>query len=214
MTQMLKFSRGNSYLGKGVWCFNLPSGHTCPGARECLVTVDRHSGKMTKGRHCKFRCYSAVSERFPAVRNQVWHNYAALLGLKQIEMMDLIWDSLPAKATQIRIHTGGDFWSQEYFDAWVSIAMVKPDIRFWAFTKSLPFWIARLAHIPDNLVMTASKGGKHDHLIEPYNLRYAEVFPTRREAKRSGLEIDDADVLARKRGDSFALVDNYAKEPV
>jgi hypothetical protein len=110
-------------------------------------------------------------------------------------------------ARYIRIHVGGDFFNQIYFDAWIETAKRNPGIIFYAYTKSLNFWVARLNDIPDNFRLTASRGGRWDHLIEPNNLRTAEVVFTEAEANIRGLEIDHDDSHAY--GDdpkSFALL--------
>ena len=83
---------------------------------------------------------------------------------------------------------------------------------FWAFTKSLRFWVNRIDNIPDNFVLTASYGGKDDHLIKEYGLKYAEVFKNKDDAICSGLPIDSNDYWAMKPCISFALIDNFAKK--
>ena len=81
-----------------------------------------------------------------------------------------------------------------------------PNFLLYAYTKSLPYWIARLAEIPSNLILTASFGGKHDTLIEAHNLRYAKVVYTEEQAEALGLEIDHDDSHAYTAGPSFALL--------
>lgn len=211
----MRFSKGNSYLGKGVWSFNLVSGTTCPYAKSCLAFTDRETGKLIKGKDMVFKCYSAAGERYPAVRNLVWNNYEELLGAEYTsQMVRLLLDAFPKNAKAIRIHAGGDFFSQVYFDAWLEVANRFPDVEFWAFTKSLPLWIKRLNDIPENLELIASYGGTKDHLIEHYNLKSALVVSSQDEASLvHGLEVDDGDRLARmKNGRSFALIDNFKKK--
>jgi hypothetical protein len=208
----MKFSKGNSYLGRGVWAFNLVSGTTCPYADTCLARTDRETGKLIKGENMQFKCYSAAGERYPAVRNLVWNNYEELLEAEYTsQMVRLLLDAFPKNAKAIRIHAGGDFFSQAYFDAWLIVAKEKPDVEFWAFTKSLPLWIKRLNDIPENLELIASYGGTKDHLIEKHSLKSALVVGSHGVAKLYNLEVDDGDRLARlKNGKSFALIDNFA----
>ena len=204
---MLKFTNGNAKLEKGIWSFSVPSGHTCPFAKDCLSKADRSTGKITDGKATVFRCFSASQEAvFPNVRNSRWHNFDVLKGLKFGEMASLIQKSLPPSAKKIRIHVGGDFFSQSYFDAWLCVAKVNPDIVFYSYTKSLKFWIKRLEEIPSNFILTASKGTKNDSLIEEYNLRYSEVVYSIEEAEEKGLEIDHDDSHAYTGGPSFALL--------
>lgn len=204
---LLKFGRGNAKLGKNVYHFSLPSGFTCPMALECLSRANRKTGKITDGKQTKFRCFSASQECiFPSVRKARWHNFDALKGLSVDGMAALIDLSLPSKANIIRIHVGGDFFSQDYFDAWLTVAKRNPEVLFYAYTKNLPVWIARLDRIPSNLVLTASRGGKRDDLIDAYSLREARVIYSVAEAESLGLEIDHDDSKAMSNGPSFALL--------
>jgi hypothetical protein len=121
-------------------------------------------------------------------------------------MVQLVLDSLPPSAGVVRIHVSGDFYSQTYFDAWLEVARRRPDTLFYAYTKSLPYWVRRKDELPNNLVLTASYGGTHDHLIEKHNLRYAKVVLSEAEAAPLGLELDHDDSHAMKQGPSFALL--------
>ena len=106
----------------------------------------------------------------------------------------------------VRIHVSGDFYSQSYFDAWCKVARARPDMTFYAYTKSLRFWVARLDEIPPNLILTASAGGRYDALILEHGLRYARVVFSEDEAVKAGLELDHDDSHAQKHGPNFALL--------
>ena len=69
----------------------------------------------------------------------------------------------------------GDFFNQRYFDAWRIVASNNPDTLFYAYTKSLNYWKARIDRIPANLNLTASVGGRHDSLIDELGLKYSKV---------------------------------------
>lgn len=204
---LLKFSQGNAKLDKNIFTFSLPSGFACPHALDCLSKANRETGKITDGKKTAFRCFSASQEAlYPTVRKQRWHNFDALKGATKDQMSGLIFLSIPSKATMIRIHVGGDFFSQAYFDAWIDVARLMPEVTFYAYTKSLPYWIARLGSIPSNLILTASRGGRKDDLIDQYNLREARVVFSVEEAESLGLEIDHDDSHAYRNGPSFALL--------
>jgi len=196
----MKFIRKKDQFYKGeVFEFNLPAGHTCPFAKDCKIKVDEHTGKFEIiGK--KFRCYAASSERFPAVRKHRWENFRDILKGKEIE--------IPKDAKFVRIHGSGDFFSQEYFDKWLEVCRKNPNVKFWAFTKSIRFWVNRLNEIPENLTLQASKGGYQDDLIEKYNLKYAEVFSNPEDVPE-GMPIDINDDYAREGTQSFALLDNF-----
>ena len=59
--------------------------------------------------------------------------------------------------------------------------------------------------MPENFILTASKGGTHDHLIEQYNLNFAQVVFSEDEAEDLGLELDFDDSHAINR-ESMALL--------
>lgn len=220
---MLKFTCGNSYFNKAVkvYTLNLPSGFTCPAAVKCLAFANRQTGKITNGPKQEFRCYSATMERYPAVRAAAWHNFELLKGKNWAEMKDLILASIPPKAKYVRIHGGGDFFSADYFAAWVCAAADRPDVTFWAFTKSVDLWVDfcnlgqgpwALVELPSNLCLQASLGGKHDDLVFKHGLKYAKVFTSWEELRASGLPLDTDDTLAMAGSAPFALIENKIKK--
>lgn len=213
MTPELKpaFTKGNRYLfDPTAYAWNIPSGWTCPAAEQCLAKADRQTGKITNGSAQKFKCYSAMTERYPSVRKRLWANFDAVARKSPDEICKVL-QCLPDKVRRVRIHAAGDFFSQNYFDGWLEFIRSKPDVHFWAFTKSLPFWLSRLGQIPPNLVLQASYGGKHDELIEKYSLKYARVVWSPEEAEALGLEVDSDDSLAAYGEKSFALLENFSK---
>lgn len=196
----MKFQIRKTFYPFPVYEFNLPAGHSCPFAKDCKVSVDRVTGKMVKGQDNKFRCYASAAERFPAVRESRWKNFEEMKAGVKIE--------IPKEATHIRIHGSGDFFSQDYFDMWLNVCRENPNVKFWAFTKSINYWVARLGSIPDNLTLQASKGSLCDYLIDEYHLKYAEVFTNIADVPK-GMKIDTDDSMAMSGTESFALLDNF-----
>jgi hypothetical protein len=121
-------------------------------------------------------------------------------------MKNLIIRSLPDKAKIVRIHVSGDFFSQTYFDAWYGVARIRPEVIFYAYTKSIPYWIKRLDSIPANFRLTASHGGRSDKLITDHGLKSATVLMTQQEADILNLEVDHDDTHAQSGAASFALL--------
>jgi hypothetical protein len=121
-------------------------------------------------------------------------------------MVELINNSLPKKATMIRAHVSGDFFNQTYFNAWMKVAMLNPEKLFYAYTKSIKYWLNRQDLIPENFKLTASFGGKLDNLIGENNLKAAKVIYSKQEAEDLGLFIDKDDSLAYGSDNSFALL--------
>jgi hypothetical protein len=200
----LKFSKGNAKL-KGMAIFSLPAGHTCPFAKDCLSKADRATGKVTDGKDMQFRCFAATEERYPGVRNARWHNFDLLRGLSSDSMVTLINDSLP-KQSIIRVHSSGDFFNEQYFLAWMKVAAMNPSKIFYAYTKSLGYWVKHSDKVPANFKLNASEGSRQDAMIQEHGLKFAKVVSHPSEAKALGLKIDKTDEAAYKTEQSFALL--------
>lgn len=217
--QKLNFGKANAKLielekivGGKVFTFSLLAGHTCPQANECHSKVV--DGRIVDGPHMKFRCFSASTEvLFTSVYNSRKHNMNAIMECRNSvsDMTSLICNSLPKKAKVIRIHVSGDFFNRNYMEAWCNVASLNRHITFYAYTKSIGMWIMlkQKGVIPDNLILTASYGGKQDNLISEYGLRYAKVVFSEEEADMMGLEVDHNDshaCLPSMKNQSFALM--------
>ncbi len=214
--KLLKFGEPNAKLkkmlkgklGLRLKTFTLPAGYTCPGAKDCLFRVDRVTGKVTDGEETLFRCFMASAEsRSPSLRKLVWHNLELIKGeLKNgVEALaDLIDKSLPEKFDIMRVHVGGDYFSREYFAAWCEVARRHPSKVFYSYTKSLMHIAGVL--VPDNLVLTASRGGKYDEMIDVAGWKEAVVVYSEKEAEEKGLEIDHDDTHAAFGKENFALL--------
>ena len=209
---MLKFSVANAKLQKlrnverlakylqkrKVYSADLPSGYTCPYAVDCLSKAKVIDGKakVVDGPDTKFRCFSASQEGlFTNVRNARWHNFNHLRGLSSGQMIDKICASIPFNLGICRIHVGGDFFNLQYMLAWASVAELYPSKLFYAYTKSIPFWLKHRGYFDSlpNFVLTASYGGRRDDLIASNNLPSAKVVFSVDEAERLGLPIDSDD---------------------
>jgi len=205
----LKFSTGNGKL-KNRLIFSLPSGYSCPNAGVCKTFADRTTGLIidlpqTTGTIAdEFRCFSAMAEVRPNVREARWHNWDLLRktmysnGNQVTLMRDLIDLSLsmyPPKEL-IRVHEAGDFWAENYMRAWLMVAQGRPEQKFYAYTKSLGMWLSLKDMIPPNFYLTASYGGTLDYLIDKNKdvfQRIAYVVYTEDEAAARSLEIDHDD---------------------
>lgn len=119
--------KGNTKVGKGVHTFSMTAGPesvggTCPGASEW----------------CAAHCYAMRLTRYASVRDRYAENADATRAGDMPE--------IPAKARSYRIHVSGDFHSAEYVDAWIATATGRPDVQFYAYTRSwrVPAILARL----------------------------------------------------------------------
>lgn len=157
----------------------------------------------------EFRCFAASQEAlYSNTRSARWHNYNVLRGLRTKEAIRAqILQDLPESAEKVRIHVSGDFYAQHYFDAWVDVAELRPATVFYAYTKSLRFWVHRMYEIPENLRLTASEGGAFDRYIKKYGFKSARVVMHPEEAEVLNLEIDHDDSHAYTvEAPSFALL--------
>ena len=213
--KLLKFGEPNAKLKKLVKklglklkTFTLPAGHTCPAAKDCLSRADRETGKIQDGPDTQFRCFAASAEAtYPSLRQMVWSNFElvrAALKNGADSCADLIEKSLPKKFDIMRVHVGGDYFSREYLMAWIEVAKRNPSKVFYSYSKSLHLF--KQFALPENLVLTASRGGKYDDLIDLHGWKEAVVVYSEKEADELGLEIDHNDSHAAFGKESFALL--------
>lgn len=225
MKHLLTFSTGNAKLGRRL-IFSLPAGYSCPHAGVCKTLADRITGKITdlpqvNGQTWQdYRCFAAMAETRPNVRNSRWHNWDLIRKAMYAsedqtrEIYELIEESIgfaqpvnkPYKL--VRIHESGDFWTQVYFNAWLDVARNNKHMQFYAYTKSLGMWYEMRNQIPDNMYLTASVGGTLDYLLPKYPevfYRVAYVVYTEEQAEQMGLEIDHDDEHCLGQN-SFALL--------
>ena len=78
--KLLKFSTGNGKLRNRL-IFSLPAGYSCPHAGVCKTFADRTTGSITDlpqltgvTTDYEYRCFAAMSEVRPNVREARWHN--------------------------------------------------------------------------------------------------------------------------------------------
>ena len=205
---MFSFSIGNGKLGRSTGIFNLPAAWTCPGASICKWRADRITGKLSGGEDQELRCFAASEENHrPNVRASRWKNLDNCKRLLASGGSKLLADHLiadmPAKIEYLRIHASGDFFSREYLRAWILVAQSLPDVTFYAYTKSIPFFVG--IDLPNNFIVTASIGGKYDDQI-PDGMKTARIVYSEAEAEQLGLPIDHDDSHARENKGNFALL--------
>jgi hypothetical protein len=119
--------QGNSKIGtsggpyKAVFVWNLPAIASCPGASNW----------------CKKHCYNGddLPEKFHLDR---WRNNLAWANEHPKTLSAAILDQLQhaPQPTAVRVHSSGDFYSNEYIDLWATIAASASSTAFWAYTRS------------------------------------------------------------------------------
>lgn len=123
MTDLLL--KGNTKLANNVATFSLPAGKE---NGTCAVT-------------CK-GCYALKGTYlYPSVKNGLVDRFNASKDLPTFK--ERIKSELKKKKHEttefIRIHASGDFYSQDYIDAWDEIVQLFPNKVFYAYTKQNSF---------------------------------------------------------------------------
>lgn len=213
--QLLKFATGNAKLSKRL-IFSLPAGYSCPHAGVCKTFADRTTGAITdlpqfNGTIAdEFRCFAAMAEVRPNVREARWHNWDLIRETiystdsdtkKQLNALTQLIElsiAVQPELDLVRVHESGDYYTELYMHAWLNAARNYSNKQFYSFTKSLGMWYNLRKHMPKNMYFTASYGGTLDAMITKYPRtfkRYARVVYTEQEAMDLGLEIDHSDEL-------------------
>lgn len=135
--------------------FDIPAIKCCPFAKDC-----------------KSYCYATKGfYQMPSVKRKFENNFLETKKDTFINLMNSEIDLLRSKnkIDALRIHSSGDFYSKNYLNQWINIIKNNPYIVFYAYTKSVPYFIG--LELPENFKVIFSKGGTHDHLIDEMNLR-------------------------------------------
>jgi hypothetical protein len=180
LTQNAKMKKTSLENNAKIFNFSIPayktkSGKmTCPFADACVKYCYAQKGNYT---------------RFPIVAELMEKKYKIS---KQDNFNDLMNAEIKKKkATHIRIHDSGDFYSVAYLNKWVDIANDNKDIIFYAYTKSIKFFKPNKKSftdflLPQNLKIIFSEGSKTDDLIDARFDRHARIFKTSEELKKAG----------------------------
>ncbi|NCN87190.1 hypothetical protein GW932_05130 [archaeon] len=134
--------KGNSKMGKDVFIFNLPAKKTCTPTDWCL-----------HGSNGKPRCYALRNNyTFGNVQKSLEERYELS---KQEDFPEKVIEFLhKKKAKYFRIHSSGDFYSEEYVSKWIEIAKNCPDTKFRSTThrKDLASKIEELNSLPNVII--------------------------------------------------------------
>jgi len=156
MTDLTYISKGNKKTE--CFSFDLPAIKTCPGR-----TVE-----------CSRDCYAVnMMGAYPNVAKKYQRNLAFVENSSHIDFQQRMVDDIPQNC-QFRIHVSGDFFSAEYTMRWYWIAWARPDVTFYAYTRS---WrdlsifapILRLNNLPNvniNLSVDDETGAPRLHLMQ------------------------------------------------
>lgn len=96
----------------------------------------------------------------------------------------------------VRIHDAGDFFSDEYVEAWLRLARAHPDVTFYCYTREVSRFrriVEQPGACPANFLYCYSLGGLEDHLVDLEVDRHADVFPSLDAAIAAGYSSQHAD---------------------
>lgn len=115
--------------------FGLPAHLSCPGKTSV----------------CENNCYAFKLERaYTNVQKLLKHNYETLIA-PNADMLKLLSDMITVYKNEhnrverlrqanydkiFRIHWDGDFFSEQYAQAWRNVILFNDDVQFWAHTRS------------------------------------------------------------------------------
>jgi hypothetical protein len=183
---------------------------------------------VTKGKDSEYDCFAANQElQYDALRANRWHNFDLLKEAGDeggsdaqaeliVKSIYYHFDTEGAKK-EVRIHESGDFFNGEYLEAWIKVAQQMPNVKFYAYTKSIPyvkFAEEKLKNLP-NFSITFSEGGRRDSEMGDVDIKQAKVYNTPEEILKAGLILDLDDNLAKEKGGkekNFALLVHGTQE--
>ena len=164
LTQNTKMKKTSKENNTKIFNFSIPayktkSGKiTCPFAKDCIKYCYAQKGNYT---------------RFPIIQQLMEKKYELSKTENFINLMNK--EIKKKKAKYIRIHDSGDFYSIKYLNKWIQIAKDNKNVIFYAYTKSIKFFINGLK-LPKNLKIIFSEGSKTDNLINTKKHRHARIF--------------------------------------
>ena len=168
----IKLSDGNSKLKKsGIVSFNLIPITHCPLAGAC-----------------KAFCYATVGQQaFASGVKRRAAAFKATLAPDFVQAMHSEIQRWKKKIRAVRVHDSGDFYSMDYLKDWLEIARLNPDVKFYAYSKSLPFIHKAYDQglVPPNFRLIQSVGGLADSRIR-HDLPHARIFSTLDELVNAG----------------------------
>ena len=139
---MKLIQKGNSKL-PGMYMFNLPANRevcnrTCKGCYA--VKEQRRFPSVVKARQARLEASRQPTFRF-TIKKEL--------------------SKLRNKPKYFRIHSSGEFYSQQYVNDWVSIAKSFPDITFYTYTKRLrDFDFSVLKALPNVVIIDSFHFGR------------------------------------------------------
>ena len=194
LTQNSKLKKTSIENNARVLNFSLPAYKTITGKTVCPFAKD-----------CIKYCYAQKGNyKYPSVIKGLNNRYKLSQTNEFVPQMNAT--IILERPTHVRIHDSGDFYSIAYLNKWVTIAKQNKDIIFYAYTKSIKFFVNGLL-LPKNMKIIFSEGSKTDDLINTSKHRHARIFKTVEELNASGyIDASNNDLQAITENKKVGLV--------
>jgi len=173
ITQNSKLKKTSKELGVRVFNFGIPAYKSASGKVTCPFAKD-----------CVQYCYAQKGA-------YIWSNVSPAFEKRyQITKLPIIFKRMMNSALKrskvdfLRIHDSGDFYSLKYVQTWLEIIKENPDVRFYAYTKSVIFF--KGYKLPKNFDVIFSEGGKQDDLWQEETHRHSRIFKSDEDLERAG----------------------------
>jgi len=166
LTQNSKLKKTSIENNMRVLNFSLPAYKTITGKTVCPFAKD-----------CVKYCYAQKGNyKYPSVIKGLNNRYELSKTTDFVPKMNAT--IILERPTHVRIHDSGDFYSVAYLKKWVTIANDNKEVIFYAYTKSIKFFINGIK-LPKNLKIIFSEGSKTDNLINVNKHRHARIFKSK-----------------------------------
>ena len=173
LTQNAKLKKTSIENKMRVLNFSLPAYKTITGKTVCPFAKD-----------CIKYCYAQKGNyKYPSVIKGLNNRYELSKTDEFVPKMNAT--IILERPTHVRIHDSGDFYSPQYLNKWVQIAKDNTNVIFYAYTKSIKFFINGLK-LPKNMKIIFSEGSKTDNLINTSKHRHARIFKSKELLKAAG----------------------------
>ena len=184
LTQNAKLKKTSIKNNMRVMNFSLPAYKTITGKTVCPFAKD-----------CIKYCYAQKGNyKYPSVIKGLNNRYELSKTADFVPKMNAT--IILERPTHVRIHDSGDFYSIAYLNKWITIANDNKEVIFYAYTKSIKFFIDGLK-LPKNLKIIFSEGSKTDNLINVNKHRHARIFKSKELLQAAGyINASDNDLKA------------------
>ena len=185
LTQNSKLKKTSKHFGVKVLNFGIPAYRSATGKVTCPFAGD-----------CVKFCYAKKGA-------YIWKNVRPAFEKRyELTRSDKFIDEMNAEITikepdYVRIHDSGDFYSPEYLQKWLAVAIHNPCVRFYAYTNSIQ--MVKDVELPDNFDVIFSDSGKQKHLINEEEDRHTKIFHSHNELISAGYaDASSFDLMATK----------------